>query len=287
MPGTLTLPGNRHHGACRVTARWLLHYLQILYEELCFRGSRRRLADLLLANAWCAGTARAQVLLQALPTESQLVSLAHVAFKEIVEDRVQTQKRWQNVYNGSGVRLDGGFKKAKIIAGVGAENKTRPYTVLMAFCSVDGSLLTPIVPVRREVFDDIAQVLKPLVRQMIEDRLAYGLPFEQAVPSFISTDSFHVHKNKLQRLVEEASRCLKPWLKTTSRGCYIDINTLIRVRLRAFFCAMQVTQELRLQAVRQPGSLQVRLNIDPDIAHGKSQCVICGEPYHDIIAVRT
>ena len=184
--------------------RWLWHLLQIVNEELCFRAARRRLADILIANAAFAAPQRILALLTALPAPQQLARTARLAFVDIVRQRIECQEQWQAVYAGSGMRVDGGYKVAKRLSSSSLGQRTRPYTALLAFCSTDGSLLAPVRPIRREIWEDIAVVLRPLARKIIAARMRYGLSLPDAVPCFVSTDSFAKHRRLLKQLMREA-----------------------------------------------------------------------------------
>ena len=184
--------------------RWLWHLLQIVNEELCFRAARRRLADILIANAAFAAPQRISALLTALPAPQQLARIARLALVDIVRQRIECQEQWQAVYAGSGMRVDGGYKVAKRLSSSSSGQRTRPYTALLAFCSTDGSLLAPVRPIRREIWEDIAVVLRPLARKIIAARMRYGLSLPDAVPCFVSTDSFAKHRRLLKQLMREA-----------------------------------------------------------------------------------
>eukprot|EP00973_Karenia_brevis_P000510 71377-Karenia_brevis.AAC.1 len=109
-------------------------------------------------------------------------------------------KRRQLVYNAQGLRHDGCYKLAKIIAAGRGKRKHRPYTVVLAFCGVDGSLLDVPVPTKTEDWADIAPVLEPLLREIKAERLGAGLDLLGSIPCFHSTDVLAKHRKKIRRL---------------------------------------------------------------------------------------
>ena len=77
---------------------------------------------------------------------------------------------------------------------------------LLAWTSVDGSLLKPVVPAMGEAFEDIVGDLDPLVDAMVAERLRGGLSSEDAVAAFHSTDMFGPHYRKLETFYEQKRR---------------------------------------------------------------------------------
>ena len=128
----------------------------------------------------------------------------------------------------------------------------QPYTALLAFCATDGSLLTPVVPVRGEAWGDIEPRLKELIETMVHTRLAAGLSFEDSVPCFLATDSFQKHRLKLRDLIRK------------------------------------VTEQLRLQptGVTPLGPVS-QVAVAASHEHpSDGLCLIAGEPYHRVMSAR-
>lgn len=263
VPGTLV-----HHsskiGRVMFTSRFLLQYFLVLYETLCFRAARRRLLDVFVANALavagkgaCSSRLRLVSLLGAFPTAAQLQAIALKAFPELVRQQVRAMQSLQYVYNGQGIRLDGHWKKASIICRYkvnsgSAQKLERPYSCLMGFAGVDGSLLAPVVPIRAEVWDEVEAVLKPIVADLVSARMRFGLSAEQAVPVYIATDSYAKHFRKMQKMMQE------------------------------------VCGQLRLQPhASTPRGPAANVAITPCENHPVDDLTtITGEPFHDVINLR-
>jgi hypothetical protein len=111
VPGTLVHHGGKDSGTLYFSSRFLMQVFVSLYETMNFRATRRRLIDLLLANALTslqpqnAGLrGRLGVLLEAFPTAAQLRAVALQAFPDVIRQRIQEQQRLQFIYNGQSVR---------------------------------------------------------------------------------------------------------------------------------------------------------------------------------------
>ena len=105
------------------------------------------------------------------------------------------------MYSGTAIRGDGNCDVAARIASYDpvAKRYSRPYTVLLAWCAVDGALLAPAKPFRSEAIEDILADLDPLIDDLKEDRLGAGLDLIDAAPVSHSTDSYGKHRNKLDQ----------------------------------------------------------------------------------------
>lgn len=166
-------------------------------------------------------------------------------FSFFLKARVDIMRRRQFVYNGQGLRHDGNYKLAARII-------PAKFTVVIAFCGVDGSLMQPVVPKLTEDWPDIEAVLKPLLEDLKATRFDAGFSLEQTVPVFHSTDVYHKHKYKVEALYS------KVW------------------------------PEFRVQteSVTRKGDA-LSANIE-SVTAGRERgiCTITGEPFHDIIALR-
>jgi hypothetical protein len=135
----------------------------------------------------------------------------------------------------------------------GCRRRGRPFSCLIAFCGTDGSLLAPVTPMRGECWDDIELVLRPLLLSLISTRLQAGMTFEEALPTFIATDSYGKHRFKYRDLMRD------------------------------------VSQQLRLQPeglTPRGSAAQLRI-LNEDSNPADQLTTIAGEPYHDVIKVRT
>ena len=171
VPDAIPIRTNRS-GELYVTVRFLIQLLATLYECISFRAARRRLMDVYFANClMVAGPEAAQTALRlrrlcvCFPDPSALADMSRLAFTDLVRSRVQAFRDLNFVYNGQSVRLDGHFKKAKIVVRYvpGTRRRHRPYSCVLGFCGTDGSLLQPVQPVRGESWADIVPILKPLL----------------------------------------------------------------------------------------------------------------------------
>ena len=106
-----------------------------------------------------------------------------------------------------------------------ASQKTHPYTVLLAWVTVDGALFQPVTgalfqPVtaaETEDWVDLQPDLDAVVTNLKQDRLASGLSLAEAAPVAHATDSFRkqrllldaFYKNKCPK-EQEVEACLQP-----------------------------------------------------------------------------
>ena len=128
----------------------LMQLLLALYETMSFRAARRRLVDMLLTRTTsCAlrcgqsDHKRLAALLEMFPDARRLRDIAMLAFPTVISKQVLAEQRLQFLYSGPSVRLDGSFKKAKIIVRYlpgrrRGKRRVRPFTCLIAFCGTDG-----------------------------------------------------------------------------------------------------------------------------------------------------
>ena len=81
---------------------------------------------------------------------------------------------------------------------------TRPFSVVLAFCGVDGSLVDVIKPRATEDWVDIEAVLGPLLHEIKEVRLGSGCSLSESMPVFHSTDVHLKHRKQIRRLYRRA-----------------------------------------------------------------------------------
>ena len=120
----------------------------------------------------------------------------------------------------------------------------------LAFAGVDGSLVDVPTPVRSESWKNIEAVLRPLLEELKDVRLACGCSLLETVPVFHSTDVYHKHGKRLKRL-------------------YAAVFGLLRVAT---------------EADTPKGPAKRRRLLPSDCAEG--YCEPTGEPMHDIINMR-
>ena len=100
--------------------------------------------------------------------------------------------------NGQGLQSDGHFKLASRVAvykrkfsvrGRVLRRYERPFSVILAWCCVDGSLLQLMTLHRAEAWPDIESVLKPLLKGINRARMQAGFSVDDSMPVFHSTDT--------------------------------------------------------------------------------------------------
>ena len=143
----------------------------------------------------CTGAIIKAWQLSALPDDGVLRALLLRGLKDFVAARVQVMRRRQLCYNARGIRMGGNFKLAKtLLVSAGEE----AFTVAMAFCGLDGSLLTPVLPLSHESFQKIDYILRPLLCDVRDVMMRAGYALEETQPVFIATDNFQKHRLLLQ-----------------------------------------------------------------------------------------
>ena len=188
-----------------MTAAFLFELCHQFYCELNARQVKRQVASLYSANALAAaismekrGAAPYSLAwqLQAVPKCKVLRSVVVRAFRAFVSQRVAVMRKRQILYNAQGLRHDGNYKLAKRIYIRGE----RPFSVVIAICGVDGSLIDVIRPRATEAWPDIKAVLEPLLMEIKEVRLAHGCSLSESVPVFHSTDVHRQHRRLIRKL---------------------------------------------------------------------------------------
>lgn len=203
-----------HHtsrvGAVCMTARFVLEACLAFYDTLNARAVRRQIATIyssrLLDDAMRSlreGHAPYQLAWQmsAVPKAEALQAVLLKGFATFVDDHVMRIRRYQLVYNGRGLRHDGNHPLAKIIYANGDDDK-RPYTAVVAFNGVDGSLLEPFHACMGESMADIEELLIPLLRDIRKFGLEAGLSLEDTLPVYHSTDVYAKQRKKLRSLYQ-------------------------------------------------------------------------------------
>ena len=118
----------------------------------------------------------------------------------MVRSQVQNMKQRQFIYNGKGLRIDGNWDLAKILI---SKSEEEAKTVVLGICGLDGSLLTPLVPLRAEAWPDMEPVLRPVLQGIRESLLSAGYPLPETQPVFFCTDSYQKHRKKIKELHED------------------------------------------------------------------------------------
>ena len=122
--------------------------------------------------------------------------------------RVEVMKNRQFVYNGQGLRGDGHFKLAgrvavyhetKCIRGSTFRVYKRPFSVAIAWCGVDGSLLQPMKLHRAEAWRELEADLTPLLRDIKRARMQAGYSVDDPMPVFHATDTYGRHRRCIRK----------------------------------------------------------------------------------------
>ena len=94
-----------------------------------------------------------------------------VALESFLGKVVEHMSKHLAVYSGSVIRGDGNYDVASRIVVRDGSRQTRPYSVVLAWVLVDGSLLQPMVASKAEDIKDILLDLDPLVEKVKAARL--------------------------------------------------------------------------------------------------------------------
>jgi hypothetical protein len=269
LPGDITaaLPEARllqtdRDGMLMATPVFLLHTIQLLYEECNVRAVRRRLADLYSANALAdalresnpaAQSGSLVFSLQAIPHAGPLKKLILHFFHNFVQARVQIATDLQLIFNGQGLRGDGNYNISTRVAEYTDGRWVRgKWTEVLAWCGLDGSLLKPMALAASEKMTDIIADLQPMLERMQKVRMHAGLTLEQTVPVFHATDSYGKHRIQLMTFYKDVFK---------------------EVRLEATFATPRSNAD----------GVAVRSDAESPVPH---LLKITGDPQHDVYKVR-
>jgi hypothetical protein len=166
-----------------MTRAFVLTLVAEFHDTLNARAVRRHLASLYQHSllAWAVQQDRLQLSpyslawqLRALPRCRMVRDLLLRALSGFVGARVADMQRSQFLYNGQGIRHDGNYTLARRVLVRKPDERRgfeRPYSVALAFCGVDGSLLAPITLRRTEDWPDIEADLEPLLHAIKRVRM--------------------------------------------------------------------------------------------------------------------
>ena len=201
FPGVLSLAVGKRR-TLYMTPRFLVHIVLSFYDVLNLRETKRKLVELYSSNALSSGTDALAWSTAAVPRVKNLQKILRTALRHFLEDVVADFQARLIRYSASGVRGDGHHDIARRIVTrtAGQRFPDRPYTVVLAWCGVDGCLLKPPTPSGAEAFTDIQADLEPLLELIRTVRLQAGLSLMESAPVFHSTDSFRKHRKELDAL---------------------------------------------------------------------------------------
>ena len=149
----------------------------------------------------------------AVPKSVSIRSILMAALEDYTKAASREMQRLINVYSGSVISGDGNHDVAKRITMYDeAGQKTHPYTVLLAWVTVDRALFQPVTAAETEDWVDLQPDLDAAVTNLKQDRLASGLSLAEAAPVAHATDSFRkqrllldaFYKNKYHEMGVEA-----------------------------------------------------------------------------------
>ncbi|CAL1166310.1 unnamed protein product [Cladocopium goreaui] len=206
LPLPVQVDGRRHR--CHTCAHLRIfdnctvetHDVVAAYPDL------RALVEQICGNALSLNVAvRMKEFCSAVPKSVSIRSILMAALEDYTKAASREMQRLINVYSGSVIRGDGNQDVAKRIAMYDeAGQKTHPYTVLLAWVTVDGALFQPVTAAETEDWVDLQPDLDAVVTNLKQDRLASGLSLAEAAPvSAASPDApclIADHKDILQRL---------------------------------------------------------------------------------------
>ncbi len=204
--GRVILRPDPRHGKLHATPMMLFWLLLIYYSKMNLRAVRRSLLDLYSATVLHASRAcpsladgvQLRWILMSLPAPQAIKNLLLQYFAGFVQKRVDIMQRRQFVYNGQIIRGDGNYSLSKSVVSMVDGARVRKFTVALAWCGVDGSLLAPVSLAATESWPCIEADLKPLLQKIKQTRLEAGFSLEESLPCFHATDSYH--KTKISKL---------------------------------------------------------------------------------------
>ncbi|CAL1171214.1 unnamed protein product [Cladocopium goreaui] len=215
--------GITHHAAPRADESrsfWILDLpLPVQVDGRRHRCHTRALVEQICGNALSLNVAgRMKEFCSAVPKSVSIRSILMAALEDYTKAASREMQRLINVYSGSVIRGDGNQDVAKRITMYDeAGQKTHPYTVLLAWVTVDGALFQPVTAAETEDWVDLQPDLDAVVTNLKQDRLASGLSLAEAAPVAHATDSFRkqrllldaFYKNKYPK-EQEVEACLQP-----------------------------------------------------------------------------
>lgn len=231
-----------------MTRRFLLHLVQLFYDRLNARATRRALVEQVCGNALSLNVAgRIQEFCSAVPKSVSIRSIIMAALEDYTKVACREMQRLINVYSGSVIRGDGNHDVAKRITVYDDSGQaTHPFTVLLAWVTVDGALFQPVTLSATEDWPDLQPDLDAVVSRLKEDRLAAGLSLAESAPIAHATDSY-----RKQRLL----------LDTFYKNKY---------------------HEMGVEAISQTAKGDAQ-----GAKGGGSSCtIVCGDPLHDQLALQ-
>ena len=187
-------------GTILMTRPWLLHFLQLFYDRLNSAATRRALMEQICASAVALRVAgRMSEFCSAVPRCHGLRSLMLTALEDYTRTAVRAMQKHSNVYSGSIVRGDGNHDIAKRIqVHVEGDGPQRPFSVLLAWVTIDGALFQPVTPSCTEDLTNLLPDLDGLVTALKTDRSEAGLGIQASAPVAHATDSYNKHRLQLQ-----------------------------------------------------------------------------------------
>jgi hypothetical protein len=204
---------NDRHGKVRVTPSMMLWLLATFYADMNVRSLRRHLLNLYSAttlyvaraNPCLTDAAQLRWILSSVPNPRILKGVLLHVFRDYVQARVDVMRKHQFIYNGQLLRGDGNYKLAKRVRVSPDDSGERllNYTVVLAWCGVDGSLLSPVSLAKAESWNCLSADLEPLLVELKAARMAYGLSLHCSLPCFHATDSFHKHRALILKLYDK------------------------------------------------------------------------------------
>ena len=185
-----------------------------------------------------------------VPRSRVIRQIVSKAFKFFLSDVVKIIQKRMLVYAGQGIRGDGHYDIATRIGDKSTEGNysVRPYTVLLAWCGVDGCLLKPVKPSATEDWEDLAADLDGLLDKLRAARMSSGMHAIEGAPVFHSTDVYGKH----------------------------------RLLIEAFYKQKWPETSILVDSLTPKGdALSAEL-----LSEGSQPTMAVGEPFHDVIALR-
>lgn len=217
-------------GRLLISQSMLIELLLNVYQEFNIRASVRRIMDVYSVNflslvarkameGMAGGPLDVTWLARSLPDSEEVTCVLLRAWSGFIRTMVGRMRKRQLLFNAKVIRGDGNFKLAKRIARYEGQKWVRPFTVVLGWCGLDGSLLQPWSARKGEVWSAIRSDLEPLLKDVRDFGLEANYSLAQTQPVAHSTDTYRKHRWLLGALYDEVWAALRVQVQAlTPRG---------------------------------------------------------------------
>ena len=196
---------DKKQGDVLFTPAFLLYFVMNFYESLNALSTRRAVVEYYATNslALLRGSF-GMAAMACVPSPGALRKLALTAMTNFFETVVSFLQDHIAVYSGTIIRGDGNWDIAQRIRRhvPGQRYDEAPFSVLLAWLTVDGTLYSPPRTYPGEDIDYIEDDLTELVDRIKTKRLSAGLSMAESCPVVHATDSYGKHRLRLARFYQ-------------------------------------------------------------------------------------